>query len=62
MQRVVPEPGQCASLKLLIALEMCYGSSSGFVPGPVGVSLELFYEMVVVTEISSWFLAFMCYM
>lgn len=36
MQRVVPEPGQCAGLSLLIALELCYSSPSGFVPGPMG--------------------------
>lgn len=50
MQGVVPE--QCAGLSLLIALEMCAGSPSGFVPGPIAVRLELLYEMVVVTEIS----------
>lgn len=51
MQGVVPE--QRAGLSLFIALETCAGSPSGFVPGPIGVRLELFYEMVVVTEISS---------
>lgn len=58
MQRVVPEPGQCAGLSLSVALETCAGSPSGFVLGPTGVRLELFYEMVVVTEISTWCLSF----
>lgn len=44
--------------ELLNCIEMCAGSPSGFVPGPMGARPDMFYEMVVVPEISTWCLSF----
>lgn len=55
MQSVVSEQ-ECVGLSFLIALEMCGGSPRDLVPSPMGVILELLYEMIV-TEIRTWHLS-----